>query len=86
MALTRELPLLTAEPESFLIEDELGIAASKLQSNTYTVTLSVNFGFMAGLADTAVGAVVLRILSVVIATGGFVAVSRQFIVPPWRLG
>ncbi|CAE6426581.1 unnamed protein product [Rhizoctonia solani] len=50
--------------------------------NVYTVTFSVNFGFMAGLADTPLGKTILRILSAVVAAGGFVVSLAVIVLAP----
>jgi hypothetical protein len=69
MTQTRELSPLVL-PDHYL-DSKLGN-----HSSVYTVTFSVNFGFMAGLADTYLGRSVLHIASIIVATGGFVAVSK----------
>lgn len=75
MSRTEELSLVPSTSQSLLVPDDFPI---KIQPTIYTVTLSINFGFMAGLADTAVGAAVLRIISAIVAMGGFVAVGRSY--------
>jgi hypothetical protein len=75
MSRTKELPLVpVSEP---LLQHEQPLGSSTFgEPHTYTVTLSFSFGTAMGLGDTTAGVAVLRILSIVIAAGGFVVVSR----------
>ncbi|KDN49108.1 hypothetical protein RSAG8_02461, partial [Rhizoctonia solani AG-8 WAC10335] len=74
MAQTRERPPLVL-PRNFDSD-------SKLADNVYTVTFSVNFGFMAGLLDTPLGRTALRIVSALVAVGGFVVSLAVIILAP----
>ncbi|KAF8753783.1 hypothetical protein RHS01_06711 [Rhizoctonia solani] len=76
MTQTRELSPLVL-PHHYL-DSKLGT-----NNNIYTVTFSVNLGFMAGLADTYLGRSILRVVSVVVATGGFVTSLAVIILAPF---
>ncbi|KAG8698958.1 hypothetical protein FRC08_005601 [Ceratobasidium sp. 394] len=84
MARTKELPLIpVVEP---LLEDDLerrSGASSFDQLHTYTVTFSFSFGSVMGLSDTVVGIVVLRIVSIVIAAGGFIISLSVILLAPY---
>ncbi|KAL5640334.1 hypothetical protein ACGC1H_007563 [Rhizoctonia solani] len=75
MTQTKELSPLVL-PHTF--DSDLKLATD----NVYTVTLSVNLGFMAGLLDTLLGRSVLRIVSAVVATGGFIASLAVILLAP----
>ncbi|QRV94781.1 hypothetical protein RhiJN_22799 [Ceratobasidium sp. AG-Ba] len=74
MSRTKELPLIPVSES--LLEHDLQHPSSLKQPHTYTVTFSFSFGTVMGLGDTFLGIVVLRIVSVVVAAGGFIVVSR----------
>ncbi|EUC56678.1 transmembrane protein, putative [Rhizoctonia solani AG-3 Rhs1AP] len=76
MTQTKELPPLVL-PHTLYSDLKLD------KDNVYTVTLSVNLGFMAGLLDTLLGRSVLRIVSAVVAAGGFVASLAVILLAPF---
>ncbi|KAJ1302759.1 hypothetical protein OPQ81_003068 [Rhizoctonia solani] len=75
MTQTRELSPLVL-PHDFDSDLKLGT------DNIYTVTFSVNFGFMAGLADTSLGRTILRIVGAVVAAVGFVVSLAVILLAP----
>ncbi|KAG9121333.1 hypothetical protein FRC07_002738, partial [Ceratobasidium sp. 392] len=87
MSRTKELPLIpVSEP---LLEDDLeyqagsNLSSASKQSPIYTVTFSFSFGAVMGLGDTIVGIVVLRIVSVMIAVGGFIISLAVILLAPY---
>ncbi|CAE6529661.1 unnamed protein product [Rhizoctonia solani] len=76
MTQTRELSPLVL-PHDFDPDLKLGT-----DNNIYTVTFSVNFGFMTGLADTYLGKTLLRVASALVAAGGFVVSLAVILLAP----